>query len=238
MGETERARRLRTALEAVDASDRLQSALAAGTRPEPEDVPVLIARSAVEPDFFVRDMLTWALTRHDAARTVPPLVAELERPEPQARAQSLHTLSKLRAPEAWPAIATRLAADADDEVARVAWRTGALVAPPEERPRFARLLVTMLGRGEHDVQRSLSRALAELGDDARPALTAAAESTEPAVRVHALASLQLLEDPDAAFDGALEDARRHVARAAAPVVPAEAPAGEGDADHPAQRVDD
>ncbi|WP_308221483.1 HEAT repeat domain-containing protein [Microbacterium kunmingense] len=60
---------LRAALETPDASHRLQAALSAGTRPDPEFIDVLVARCAVEPDFFVRDMLTWALVRQDRAPT-------------------------------------------------------------------------------------------------------------------------------------------------------------------------
>ena len=77
--------RLREALAAMDPSRRLRAALDAGTRPRPEDAAVLVERCAREPDFFVRDMLTWALTRHPASRTVPLLVAELASPVPQAR---------------------------------------------------------------------------------------------------------------------------------------------------------
>ena len=51
--------RLRDALEAGAASARLQAALTAGSSPAPGYVEVLIERCAIEPDFFVRDMLTW-----------------------------------------------------------------------------------------------------------------------------------------------------------------------------------
>ncbi|MGD9607505.1 MAG: HEAT repeat domain-containing protein, partial [Leucobacter sp.] len=54
---------LRAALSADDSSDRLQAALTAGTRPDEAYLEPLLDRCAVEPDFYVRDMLTWALTR-------------------------------------------------------------------------------------------------------------------------------------------------------------------------------
>ena len=57
---------LRRALTAESSSARLEAALAAGTHPQPEYVDVLIERCAIETDFYVREMLTWALTRHDA----------------------------------------------------------------------------------------------------------------------------------------------------------------------------
>ena len=61
------------ALAGGNPSTRLQAALAIGTHPDPGLVDVLIARSAIEPDFFVRDMLTWALTRLPSADGKPLL---------------------------------------------------------------------------------------------------------------------------------------------------------------------
>ena len=89
------ASRLRAALESTASSTRLQAALTAGTSPQPDYVDVLVERSAVEPDFFVRDMLTWALTRHDPVSAVDRLLPELRSPVAQARSQALHTLSKI-----------------------------------------------------------------------------------------------------------------------------------------------
>lgn len=118
-----------------DPSPRLRAALAAGTDPDPQRVPELIRRCAEEPDFFVRDMLTWALTRHPDEATVPLLLEELGSPIPQARAQALHTLSKIGDARAWPAITDAMLHDADDEAARTAWRTAAGLVPPGRRPR-------------------------------------------------------------------------------------------------------
>src|SRR5262245_61859914 len=109
---------LDTRLAAGNSSARLQAALAAGTRADPGLADALVARCAVEPDFFVRDMLTWALTRLPAASTVPKLVAELRSGRAQARSQALHTLSKIGDRTAWPAITRALLHDPDDEVAR------------------------------------------------------------------------------------------------------------------------
>ena len=52
--------RLLDALGAANSSTRLQAALAVGTHSDPGLVDALVARCAIEPDFFVRDMLTWA----------------------------------------------------------------------------------------------------------------------------------------------------------------------------------
>jgi HEAT repeat protein len=124
----------RALLEAPDPSLRLRAAVAAGTTPAPEQVDLLVRRCAVEPEFAVRDMLTWALTRQQARTTVVDrLVAELASPEPQARSQALHTLSKIADERAWPAITVALLQDADDEVARAAWRAAVVLAPTVPR---------------------------------------------------------------------------------------------------------
>ena len=64
------------ALAAGDASTRLAAVLAIGSDAEPGLVDTLVARCAIEPDFYVRDMLTWALTRLPSEITVPRLLAE------------------------------------------------------------------------------------------------------------------------------------------------------------------
>ncbi|MFD4401516.1 HEAT repeat domain-containing protein [Nocardia sp. NPDC058499] len=203
--------RLLGALAAPDSSTRLQAALAAGTDPAPELVDALVQRCAVEPDFFVRDMLTWALTRLPAQTTLPKLRAELTSECAQARSQALHTLSKIGDRAVWPAITRSLLRDPDDEVARSAWRAAVVLAPEQEKGALAGELATQLGRGDREVQLSLSRAFVALGEPAEPVLDAAAVAQNPAVRAHANATQRLLRDPDAGFDLAVDAARRVVA---------------------------
>ncbi|WP_218024247.1 HEAT repeat domain-containing protein [Nocardia speluncae] len=203
--------RLLRALAAPDSSTRLQAALAAGTHPAPELVDALVQRCAVEPDFFVRDMLTWALTRLPAEVTLPKVRAELDSGHAQARSQALHTLSKIGDRAAWPAITRSLLRDSDDEVARTAWRAAVVLVPDAEQGALAAELATQLGRGDREVQLSLSRAFVALGEVAEPVLDAAAIGRNPAVRAHANATQRLLRDPDAGFDLAVDAARRVVA---------------------------
>ena len=199
------------ALDLPDASKRLQAALAAGTNPVPGAVEVIVRRCGVEPDFFVRDMLTWALTRYPADEVFPLVLAETESPVAQARAQGLHTLSKLADGRAWPAITDESLADADDEAARAAWRAAVALVPTDERADLAGRLAGQLGRGGRDVQLSLSRAFVELGDAAEVALRQAADSGDPAVSLHAQASQRLIRDPDSGFDAAMAEAKRIMA---------------------------
>ncbi|WP_433630562.1 HEAT repeat domain-containing protein [Nocardia sp. CA-120079] len=203
--------RLLDALAAGNSSTRLEAALAVGTHPEPGFVDALLERCAIEPDFFVRDMLTWALTRLPPDITVAKLRAELRSERAQARSQALHTLSKIGDRDAWPAITRSLLRDADDEVARSAWRAAVVLVPDGEKQGLAAELATQFGRGDREVRLSLSRALVALGDVVEPILLEALGSHDPIVRAHASATQRLLHDPDAGFDLAVEVARRVVA---------------------------
>ncbi|MGQ4598111.1 HEAT repeat domain-containing protein [Nocardia sp. R6R-6] len=203
--------RLLAALAAANSSTRLAAALEAGTRPEPGFVDALIERCGIEPDFFVRDMLTWALTRFPSGITVAKLRAELRSEHAQARSQALHTLSKIGDKSAWSAITRALLHDADDEVARSAWRAAVVLVPEGEKDGLAAELARQFSRGDREVQLSLSRALVALGDVVDPVLRTAMASHDPAVRAHAGATQRLLRDPDAGFDLAVDAARRVVA---------------------------
>ena len=65
-------------------SVRLQAALSAGMHPDADFIEILVNQSAVDPDFYVRDMVTWALTRHPAALVVPWLLDQLRSEVAQA----------------------------------------------------------------------------------------------------------------------------------------------------------
>ncbi|RGD58151.1 HEAT repeat domain-containing protein [Kitasatospora xanthocidica] len=195
-------------LEHDDPSVRLRAALAVGTNPDAGFVRPLVGRCAVEPEFSVREMLTWALTRHEAAVTVPLLLGEVRAERAQARSQALHTLSKIGDRRAWPAITPALLADADEEVARSAWRAAVVLVPEDGVPALAVVLAAQLGRGGRETRLSLSRALVALGEAVLPTLGAATTDPDPRVRAHALATERLWHDPDAGFELAVEEAKR------------------------------
>ncbi|GGK35219.1 hypothetical protein GCM10011591_03620 [Nocardia camponoti] len=190
---------------------RLSTALAIGTHVPDGLVGVLVERCAIEPDFYVRDMLTWALTRYPRASVVPALRAELRSARAQARSQALHTLSKIGDASVWPDITSALLRDPDVEVARSAWRAAVVLVPDAEKGWLAVELTTQLGRGATETQRSLSRALVELGDHASVVIAGFEASADPVVRAHAVATRALLNDPDAAFELNVAAARRAVA---------------------------
>ncbi|MFF5371845.1 HEAT repeat domain-containing protein [Streptomyces sp. NPDC013187] len=199
------------ALGAEDPSVRLRAALAVGSNPDPVFLGTLVERCAVEPDFFVRDMLSWALTRLPPEIALPRIRRELGSERPRARSQALHTLSKIGDRSTWAWITRDMLRDADDEVARTAWRVAVVLVPEGEEKDLAADLVLQLGRGDRDVQLSLSRALVDLGDVIRPSLERAAESSDPAVAAHARATELLRQHPETGFDAALDEAKRVVA---------------------------
>lgn len=197
------------ALAAADESTRLRAALAIGSNPEPSLVDALVARCAIESDFYVRDMLTWALTRFPSEITVPRLLTELRSERTQARSQALHTLSKIKDADAWPAITRSLLRDSDDEVARSAWRAAVALVPNGQKQDLAEELAEQLGRGDWELQLSLSRALVALGEETiGPALQKARSGDDPGVYAHASATERLLREPDAGFAAAVNEAKR------------------------------
>jgi HEAT repeat protein len=197
------------ALAAGDESTRLKAALAIGSNPKRGLVDTLVARCAIEPDFYVRDMLTWALTRLPSEVTVPRLLVELRSERAQTRSQALHTLSKIKDSSAWPAITRSLLRDPDDEVARSAWRAAVVLVPDGQEKDLAEELAAQLGRGDQEVQLSLSRALVALGEEVvGPALRKAMASGNPGVRAHASATERLLRNPDAGSENAINEVKR------------------------------
>ncbi|WP_432056497.1 HEAT repeat domain-containing protein [Streptomyces sp. bgisy022] len=204
--------RVAAALRAETSSVRLQAAMAAGSAPDPALLETLVERCAVEPDFFVRDMLTWALIRLPADLSLPRLREELASGRAQARSQALHTLSKIGDRRAYGWITRALLHDAD-EVARTAWRTAVALVPEdeEEKARLGHVLAEQLGRGDRTVRLSLSRALVDLGEAVSPILEKAAADPDPEVATHAAATELLRRDPEAGFDAAVEEAKRVVA---------------------------
>ncbi|MEV0636208.1 HEAT repeat domain-containing protein [Streptomyces sp. NPDC050619] len=200
--------RVINALGAEDSSVRLQAALAVGSNPDPVFLETLVERCAVEPDFFVRDMLSWALIRLPSEIALPRIRQELDSERTQARSQALHTLSKIGDKSTWAWITRDMLRDADDEVARTAWRVAVVLVPEDEEKDLADELVLQLGRGDRSLQLSLSRAFVDLGAVIKPALEKAAENPDPDVAAHARATELLRQNPETGFDVAIEEAKR------------------------------
>lgn len=112
---------------------------------------------------------------------------------------------------AWPWITSDLLCDIDDDVARTAWRAAVIVVPELEKEELIDVLVTQLGRGDREVQLSLSRALVDLGEVVVPALEAVAFGATSSRQARARATTLLLQHPGTGFDEAIEEAQRAIA---------------------------
>ncbi|MEV5237956.1 HEAT repeat domain-containing protein [Streptomyces cinnamoneus] len=198
------------ALGAEDSSIRLQAVLAAGSNPDPVFLEIFVERCVVETDFFVRDMLSWALTRLSPEITLPRIRKELDSERSQARSQALHTLSKINDKSTWAWITRDMLRDANDEVARTAWRVAVVLVPEDEEMDLVDELVLQLGRGNRSLQLSLSRAFVDLGEVTKPALEKAAKHPDPHMAAHARATELLRQNPETGFDAAIEEAKRTV----------------------------
>ncbi len=185
---------LQELLSSSDQSVRLKAALSAGTFPQSEYIPILVSQCAHEPDFFVRDTLSWALMRHEKSEVVERLKPELKSGITQARSQALHTLTKIGDNAFYSLITREHLLDANDKVAVTAWRSASSLAPENEKENLAQILATQLGRGDSDMQFDLTRFLCSLGDCTVGLLEDAAKSANEIVRVHAEFTLIRLKE--------------------------------------------
>ena len=119
----------------------------------------------------------------------------------------------------WPDITTDLLRDEDDEVARSAWRAAAALVPAGHEADLAAILASQFGRGDRDVQLSLSRAFVVLGSAASSVVLSATADRDDGVRAHAMATERLIENPDAGFDASIAEANRIMALLGAPLDP-------------------
>jgi HEAT repeat protein len=185
---------LKAHLQSPDQSVRLKAALAAGTFPKPEYIDVLVEQCASEPDFFVRDTLTWALMRNEATKVVERLKPELISENPQAKSQALHTLTKIGEKRYYSLITHEHLFDSNDKVAVTAWRAASVLVPADEKTTLTSILITQLGRGDSDVQFDLTRFLCALGDCIVEPLTEAVKSVKEEVSLHAQFTLMRFQE--------------------------------------------
>ena len=185
---------LKAHLQSPDQSVRLKAALAAGTFPKPEYIDVLVEQCASEPDFFVRDTLTWALMRNEATKVVERLKPELISENPQAKSQALHTLTKIGEKQYYSLITHEHLFDSNDKVAVTAWRAASVLVPEDEKTTLTSILITQLGRGDSDVQFDLTRFLCALGDCIVEPLTEAVKSPKEEVSLHAQFTLMRYQE--------------------------------------------
>lgn len=187
----------------ADPGVRLRAALDLGELGYEPAAAAIVARFGWEPEFQVREALTWAALRMPRA-SIPHVIASLHSPRWLARLQAVHTLGKLGRPQD-AARLVPLVGDPVDSVAARAYGAAAHTGNPEVIPA----LVRALSRGGAEHRTSLTLALAAFGGDAVPALVEALGVRAGPVRRHAADVLAYLGSP--AADAAVAALERAVA---------------------------
>ncbi|GGC54766.1 hypothetical protein GCM10011410_03950 [Hoyosella rhizosphaerae] len=183
----------------ADRDVRQAAALTLGKLAHRAATPELVARLWTEQDFFVRETLSWAVTRVADAAT-PLLLNALAGADTSARVQALHVLSKIADPATTDAILPLASSDDLDVAAKARW---ALTRIGD--PRAIPALAAHLGVGDDSTRNGLTRDLASFGEAAVPTLLAALTKGEPHLRRHAAEVLcRLGPDADSTTDALSE----------------------------------
>lgn len=197
-----------------DRTVRNTAALAIGSQFEIELAQALVEALWSESDFFVRETMTWAVTRLEEATLPAVLAAAAPGRSPEVRVQALHVLSKFANPETVDAVLPYVT-DGDEAVARKArWALGRI-----REPRAVPHLVALLGGQGLEERNALTDDVAAFGSAAVPALVEALGSDDQVVRRHAADILCYIGHPDAehaaeALGAAVADPESQVAMAA------------------------
>ncbi|KUG52764.1 hypothetical protein AVL62_14380 [Serinicoccus chungangensis] len=160
-----------------DKDVRQQTAVALGSRADPLLTPAVASLLWGESDFFVRETLTWVLTRTPTT-AVDAATQALTDPDPAVRTQALHVLSKIKHPDSAAAVKACLD-DQDTAVAERAQWALARIGDPSVLP----VLITRLGQTDLAGRDSLTSTLAQFGASAVPPLVTALTDSNPSVRM-------------------------------------------------------
>jgi HEAT repeat protein len=170
----------------LDRDVRGRAALDLGNLGDTDAVASLIDALADEPDFYVREDITWALVRMREAALMP-LMQRLQDASPTMRHLAAHTLSKISDSRSTEAL-VQATQDADTAVAAKAifalGQIGDVAAIPA--------LVMLLSDERREVQTSLNGVLERFGSDAIPALSEALHHERWQVREHAADTLGMI----------------------------------------------
>ncbi|MFB9991393.1 HEAT repeat domain-containing protein [Deinococcus oregonensis] len=175
-----------------DKNVRIQAALDLGAAQHRAALPNLIERLGREPDFFVRENLTWAIVRM-GTDAVTPLLGLLEHSDAAVRLQAVHALSKMADPESAAALGQAVR-NPEHEVARKAiFALGQL-----NHSEALNTLVAEVGHPDAERRTTLSTALVKFGQAALPPLQELLQHPEAQQRAHAADILGLIGEPAAA----------------------------------------
>lgn len=169
-----------TRLNHQNPSQRRMAALRLGALPDAVIAPILVDKITTEPDFGVREDLTWAIVMHiDQAR--PAVEAMLASELPASRAIAAHVLSKVGDPRDFVRVAA-LVADPNPDVAVKAYRAAANTGGVQALPS----LLARLGDGDQAQRDMLTIVLVALGGPALLGVLARFDDASADVRHHAV----------------------------------------------------
>lgn len=175
-----------------DRDIRQASALSLGERADPACAEELVEILWAEEDFFVRETVTWAVTRVKEAALPAVLTALRDGRSPEVRTQALHVLSKFADPGTLEDLLP-LVDDHDGAVARKARWALARIGDPRAVP----CLIELMGGSDEEEKNSLTDDLAAFGAAAVPALVGTLGSPDAGLRRHAADVLCFIGHPDA-----------------------------------------
>jgi HEAT repeat protein/DNA-binding transcriptional MerR regulator len=174
-----------------DKNQRNQAAIDLGSEPDRTGLAGLLAQLAIEPDFFVRETLIWAIVRHGQP-AVAALIALLGNPYPQARLLAAQALGKLAAAEALPAL-IKATEDNDLEVVRRVVYSLGQIADASAIPR----LLELLDGQNSQLDSTIITALEQVGKNNMALLLPALTHPSQRIRQHIMEVLGSLADPAA-----------------------------------------
>jgi HEAT repeat protein len=159
-----RERPLLAQLHDTDRNVRANTVVELGKLGDRATATVLVEALATEPDFFIREYLTWSIVRVADAAT-PLLIRMLRDARAQARHGAAHTLGKIADPRATAALTAALQDDDPIVVSKAAFALGAIGAV-EAAPALSNLL----GGENRELESTLVSVFDRLGSPAIPAV--------------------------------------------------------------------
>ncbi|MGB3764421.1 MAG: HEAT repeat domain-containing protein [Ornithinimicrobium sp.] len=174
-----------------DKDTRQRAAVSLGQLADPHLAAQIALLLWQESDFFVRETLTWVLTR-----TPPPAAAAaaaaLATGDTGTRVQALHLLSKLADPDTVSIVARHID-DPDPIVADKARWALARIGDPSSIP----LLVDRLGDPDLSSRDAMTNTLTQFGAPAVPSVVSALTAGDANIRSHAAEVLCFIGSPSA-----------------------------------------
>lgn len=174
-----------------DKDVRQQTAVSLGQLAEPRLAEQVAQLLWEESDFFVRETLTWVLTRTPGP-AAEAATAVLTEGDTGTRLRALHLLSKLADSDTVTAVA-RYIADPNPLVADKARWALARIGDPS----VISLLVDQLGDPDLATRDAMTNTLAHFGSAAAPTVLMALVADDPSIRAHAADVLCFIGSPGA-----------------------------------------